>query len=293
MAGTAAAPTPNQSAGMSVTAHVRFWLVAVAGLALDLYSKHWAFHTLGQRDQMVIIPNVLEFQTTFNFGALFGIGQGQTALFVLASILALALVVWIFVRSGARRWLLHVALGATLAGALGNMYDRVNVRIYDTAYRNGLGALELVEDTPQRLVAQLYPAEANHEPYEIIVHRENGGETVVQRVYDPNLPGGYREQVIDGTAETVLGPRVGAVRDFIKIPYRFRNIHEIWPWIFNVADMLLVGGVITLAFYLWRDRGPAEEPATAAAKPAAPDAGSATPKTKPAGPETRTANRQD
>ena len=38
-------------------------------------------------------------------------------------------------------------------------------------------------------------------------------------------------------------PPVGYVRDFLKI-----------PWVFNIADSLLVGGVGILAIHLWRDR---------------------------------------
>ena len=44
------------------------------------------------------------------------------------------------------------------------------------------------------------------------------------------------------------------MRDFIKIPTRWLGGHDLWPWIFNVADMLLVGGVAILAVRLLRDR---------------------------------------
>jgi hypothetical protein len=48
---------------------------------------------------------------------------------------------------------------------------------------------------------------------------------------------------------------VGFVRDFIKIPTKWWSTEkDIWPWVFNVADMLLVGGVSILAIYLWLDR---------------------------------------
>ncbi|RMF72874.1 MAG: hypothetical protein D6744_16315, partial [Planctomycetota bacterium] len=47
---------------------MRFLGVAVAGLALDLWSKHWAFHTMGQHGRRVLIPYVLEWQTMLNPG---------------------------------------------------------------------------------------------------------------------------------------------------------------------------------------------------------------------------------
>lgn len=46
------------SAFRSPAAHARFWLVALIGLAIDLYSKHWAFATLGQGGQRVLIPPI-------------------------------------------------------------------------------------------------------------------------------------------------------------------------------------------------------------------------------------------
>jgi lipoprotein signal peptidase len=48
----------------------------------------------------------------------------------------------------------------------------------------------------------------------------------------------------------------GVVRDFIKMEPRFtiagRTI-EIWPWVFNIADMWLVVGVGLLMLNFWLD----------------------------------------
>jgi len=57
------------------------------------------------------------------------------------------------------------------------------------------------------------------------------------------------------------------VRDFIKISQKWFGGRDLWPWVFNVADMLLVGGVAVLAVRLLFERrsGPA-----APAKPSAP-----------------------
>jgi signal peptidase II len=45
----------------------------------------------------------------------------------------------------------------------------------------------------------------------------------------------------------------GEVRDFIKIELHIRDF-ELWPWIFNVADMLLVCGVSILMLNIWLSR---------------------------------------
>lgn len=221
----------------SVAAWLRFGVTALLGLALDLWSKHWAFHTLRQGERMEIIPHVLEFQTMLNKGALFGIGAGQTTLFLVASAAALVLVGWMFLQTPAQRGLLQVALGGILAGALGNMYDRVNVRLADRPERSPRGGvfMQVVGQTPRGYELEEYPT-------------GRGGERIVVREA-PN--------------------EVGFVRDFIKIPTKWWSTEQdIWPWVFNVADMLLVGGVSILAVYLWFDR---KRPEASAPPPAAAD----------------------
>lgn len=224
-----AAPAPaaagERPAWRDTGAWLRFGLIAVAGLALDLWSKHELFARLGQTGRIVLLPGVLEFQTMMNKGALFGIGAGQTTLFLAASVLALLLVGWMFVHSSPRRWLLHVALGGIVAGALGNMYDRVFVRLVETPQRRPDGHWVFM----QRL--------------------DNSPTGVVLEEYPPGRAGGLRLNVPADTG----GAEVGFVRDFIKIPTKLWGERDLWPWVFNVADMLLVGGVIILALYLLYD----------------------------------------
>ncbi|MBK8913276.1 MAG: signal peptidase II [Phycisphaerales bacterium] len=202
-------------------AHARFWLFAVFGLVLDLWSKHVVFHWLRQGGEPVtLIPHVLSFTTMFNPGALFGIGAGRTSVFLGASALALVLVVWMFLNSSPRRAILQIALGGILAGALGNMYDRINVQLVRLDMHEQRRFYER-EDQEDRIVLREYPA-------------AEGGATL-------SLPPG-----------APIDAPIGHVRDFIKINSTFFG-REIWPWVFNVADMLLVGGVGILIWHMWRD----------------------------------------
>ncbi|MGD8453315.1 MAG: signal peptidase II [Phycisphaerae bacterium] len=245
---TAAPPaTTPRAAGDHTTAffhvpsQVRFWLVAALGLTADLWSKAWAFGTLGQRARRVLIPHVLELQTMMNDGALFGIGSGRTMLFLVASVLALGLVLWMFAGSSPRSWLLHVAFGAILAGAAGNMYDRVFVQLVGIAGTGGFPIFyEVSENDNGTLVFREYPAREDR-------------PTLIRP-----------KQALDK-----LPQPVGHVRDFIKIPTRFFGGRELWPWVFNVADMLLVGGVAILGYRLWRDRGSGRRPPEPRDAPAA------------------------
>lgn len=235
---------PEPSAARSGAAHLRFWLFAVAGLTLDLWSKDWAFSKFRQGGGESVIPHVLEFHTMLNPGALFGIGRGQTTLFIVASILALVLVVWMFVQSAARRWVLHLALGGILAGALGNMYDRIFVRLVPhPMFVNQRTEVRFFEKT------------------------ERGDGAVQLREYPAHdsAPG----LVVPREAKGRLPDEAGHVRDFIKINTKVGG-KELWPWVFNVADVLLVVGVGLLAIQLWRERkSPAPQPAEPRDSPAA------------------------
>jgi signal peptidase II len=130
----------------SAAAWVLFLVPAVLGLAGDLWLKSWAFPegVPGESSKMAyagrnpgidlatglqqkpwpVIPNVLGFTTTVNQGAVFGIGQGKVSLFLGFSLIALAIIVWVFVTSGAKQRVVHFALGLITAGAIGNLFDR-------------------------------------------------------------------------------------------------------------------------------------------------------------------------
>lgn len=138
--------------------YVVFALLAGGGLFWDLFSKHTVFRDLGypadyvQRHVQKRIEPVpgkhtlfdapahhegvsdpylqgwtsFRLWTSFNEGALWGIGQGWTWLFALLSIVAAAGVLyWLFVHGAAISWWLTAALSLIMAGTLGNLWDRL------------------------------------------------------------------------------------------------------------------------------------------------------------------------
>ena len=127
-----------------------FGLAAVAGLVADLGSKSAVFHWLGypSEDPLVVIPNLLQFVTRLNQGGIWSIGADygvkmNTLLAVFSSVAAVLIVIWGYfgVRSGERFF--PIVLGAILAGALGNLHDRlfyqgvrdfIEVHYYDLWY---------------------------------------------------------------------------------------------------------------------------------------------------------------
>jgi signal peptidase II len=112
-----------------------FFLVSAFGLGIDLFSKSWVFATLGYPMRtsdwswtcgLLWGRFSIRLSTHFNQGALFGIGQGWGWMFALLSCVAAAgIVYFLFVRGEARSWWLTVTLAMILAGAMGNLYDRL------------------------------------------------------------------------------------------------------------------------------------------------------------------------
>jgi signal peptidase II len=144
------APEDRFAALRSRTAVLTFVLLTLVVLAADLAVKYAAFrwvagvpavvdavdpsrvieagdplHLPLDHDPVVVMPGVLSLKLTTNTGAVFGIGKGGKWFFVLVSIGAVGMLGWFFARSHPRAWMLHAALALTLAGALGNLYDRV------------------------------------------------------------------------------------------------------------------------------------------------------------------------
>jgi len=208
--------------------HARLWIVAGLGLAADLWTKHWAFDNLEWGESRTIIDGLASFQLSLNPGALFGLGQGWAPIFVGASVLALMFVLYLFANATRDRWSMHVALGCVLAGALGNLYDRTTQSgyvVHMTDDRRVVG--KLVEQTDDFIRIGSFP----------------GGN-------DPmTLPRVHIEQA---------GPEP-VVRDFVKIEASIAGL-SLWPWIFNIADALLVVGVGVLMWHFMVRRDDADRP---------------------------------
>ncbi len=228
---------PQACVGLSdawrhLPSHLRLWVVAVLGLAADLWSKHWAFTSLDPDPERswVIIRHVMRFQRSLNTGALFGLGKGMTPVFIAASVLALGFVLFLFRHSTRDRRSLHVGLGLVLAGALGNLYDRTFMQADVVRYDAGAVQHTIVG----RIVSG--PDERGL----LIGHWPEGSQPRF-------IPAARNPQI----------RRQGVVRDFIKmepsIPIGSWRI-DIWPWVFNIADALLVVGVGLLMLNFWWDR---------------------------------------
>jgi signal peptidase II len=93
---------------------------------------HKLFAALPGRDGVSIayLDGWLSFRlfTSFNRGALWGVGQGYTWLFAaLSGAAVIGIPTWLFGFRAARSWWLTVAMGLILGGTIGNLYDRVGM----------------------------------------------------------------------------------------------------------------------------------------------------------------------
>lgn len=98
----------------------------LALLFIDQITKMRAVATLKNQEPIVLIDGVFELHYLENFGAAFGILQGQRTFFVIMTILILVVVFYIYARMPMTKRFnaLRVLLVLIAAGALGNFIDR-------------------------------------------------------------------------------------------------------------------------------------------------------------------------
>jgi len=178
-------------------------VVTMAGLTADLTSKSWAFSSVAdtpvvldrseliERPQSNPIPHhqglhalpggLLDLRLVLNQGAVFGLGAQHRGLLMIFTVLAVGFALFIFGwKTAATSRLAHVGIGLVLAGALGNLWDRL--------------LFSRVRDFLHMLPGWRLP-------------------------FGLTWPGGSA---------------------------------EIWPWIFNVADVLLLAGLVVFLVHMHR-----------------------------------------
>ncbi len=104
-------------------------LSIIAGICLDQYTKFLAVTHLKDRPSVVLIRNVFELSYLENKGAAFGIMQNQRWFFIVSFVFIIAIILWLYVKLPAsKRFLpLHACSALIVAGAIGNLVDRVKL----------------------------------------------------------------------------------------------------------------------------------------------------------------------
>ncbi|MBI4713045.1 MAG: signal peptidase II [Planctomycetes bacterium] len=107
--------------------YVVFVLIALLGTSLDLITKLLAFRFI-EPGTVEIIPGVLRLKCVLNTGIIWGLWQGSNIIFLALSILSIPIIILLFravVKSESAIILIAAAFGLILAGAIGNLYDRL------------------------------------------------------------------------------------------------------------------------------------------------------------------------
>lgn len=105
-------------------------LLTAAVIFLDQVSKQWVVENLIPGQRINVLP-LFDITLTFNRGAAFSMlsdaGGWQRGLFTaVSSVVSLVLFFWLL-KLDKKQWLLACALALVLGGALGNLWDRVQL----------------------------------------------------------------------------------------------------------------------------------------------------------------------
>jgi len=102
-------------------------LGVLIALSIDIYSKAWVISNLRNQPPRIIIYNVFQLRYLENRGAAFGILYGQQYFLIIATFLVLGFILWFYhkVPSGKRYYPLRFCAILLVAGAVGNLLDRL------------------------------------------------------------------------------------------------------------------------------------------------------------------------
>jgi signal peptidase II len=131
--------TPPARAGGFPLRGLLFLGVAVAVVAADQVTKRLAEDRLRDQRSVPVVDDILRLTYVENRGAAFGLLQDQTTFFVLVGILVIGVIAASYRYLPRSGFLLHLALGLQLGGAIGNLIDRIRqgyvVDFVDFGYR--------------------------------------------------------------------------------------------------------------------------------------------------------------
>jgi signal peptidase II len=114
---------------------------AAVVLVLDLATKSVANASLPPDRSVPVLGNLVRLTLVHNSGAAFGLFPGSGGAFVIFSIAAIGVILFLYWRLPAQSLLQLMAMGGLLGGALGNLHDRVRSGVVVDFIDIGLGTL--------------------------------------------------------------------------------------------------------------------------------------------------------
>jgi signal peptidase II len=105
---------------------MRFWLTTLLVLMIDQLSKLWVVNNFAPGESRVVLDQVLWLTYVQNQGAAFGILQGHSWLFFICALLVIVILVAINSKQHLPATM-QVIFGLIMAGAIGNLLDRLRL----------------------------------------------------------------------------------------------------------------------------------------------------------------------
>jgi signal peptidase II len=102
-------------------------IVFAISLALDLWSKAWAWENLRNKPHIEVIEHVFYLKFGFNTGSAFSFLRDESwarYFFITVTFLALGYMAWLAWKMPTKRLYGFIAVGLIAAGAAGNLHDR-------------------------------------------------------------------------------------------------------------------------------------------------------------------------
>ena len=103
---------------------IGYLIFTVALVVVDQLVKHWVSATIALNSSQPVVPNLLAITNLRNDGAAWSILEGQQWFFTVVTLIALAVLAYLFYRWRRQPRLLW-PLTLILAGAIGNFIDRL------------------------------------------------------------------------------------------------------------------------------------------------------------------------
>ena len=139
---TPVGPEPPRKGRLVLTA-----IVAALTLALDLWSKAWAWDNLREGKTVTVIENWAYFEFGFNTGSAFSFLRDASyarTVFILVTLLALGYMIKLALTLPTRWASAYVAIAMVAGGAMGNLHDRL-VRMIEIRGEMRYGVVDFIK----------------------------------------------------------------------------------------------------------------------------------------------------
>lgn len=98
--------------------------IVIGSVALDQITKAIVVSHMELFEERAFLPGFMRLYYTENTGAAFSMLSGHRWVFLLFSLIAMAVIVWLLIKYYRRHPLLAVSLASVLGGGIGNLIDR-------------------------------------------------------------------------------------------------------------------------------------------------------------------------